>query len=152
MASHFVSTLCVQNYHTVASLKAKQQKPKAKGLGNKPRRSDSLKDEEIEKLYASKCLGMLSSHYRHFVAKFDLTFQPSRRQTERCQTQANAQRKRVFVVLGGFYIIKRKLHGRLKIRNFSSRVGNISLAYFSSLFIDQRVNSHYTGLRCNFRK
>ena len=54
----------------MATLKAKQQKPKAKGLGNKPRRSDSLKDEEIEKLYASKCLGMLSSHHRLFVAKY----------------------------------------------------------------------------------
>ena len=46
---------------------------------------------------------------------------------ERCQTQANAQQGKrvyVFVVLGGFYIIRRKLHGRLKIRNFSSRVEN----------------------------
>ena len=63
--------------------KAKQKEPKAKGLGNKPRTSDSLNDEEIEKLYASKCLGELSSHYKQFVAKFDLTFQPSRRQTDR---------------------------------------------------------------------
>ena len=68
---------------TMAILKAKQKEPKAKGLGNKPRTSHSLKDEEIEKLYASKCLGIPSSHYKHFVAKFDLTFQPSRRQTDR---------------------------------------------------------------------
>ena len=63
--------------------KAKQKEPKAKGLGNKPRTSDSLNDEEIEKLYASKCLVKPSSHYKQFVAKFDLTFQPSRRQTDR---------------------------------------------------------------------
>ena len=67
----------------MATLKAKQKEPKAKGLGNKPRTSDSLNDEEIEKLYASKCLGKPSSHYKHFLAKFDLTFQPSRRQTDR---------------------------------------------------------------------
>ena len=30
--------------------------------------------------------------------------------------------KPYFVVLWGFYIIKRKLHGRLEMRNFSSRV------------------------------
>ena len=67
----------------MANLKAKQKEPKAKGLGNKPSKPDSLKDEEIEKLYASKCLGIPSSHCKHFVAKFDLTFQPSRRQTDR---------------------------------------------------------------------
>ena len=67
----------------MATLKVKQKEPKAKGLGNKPRTSHSLKDEEIEKLYASKCLGIPSSHYKHFGAKFDLTFQPSRRQTDR---------------------------------------------------------------------
>ena len=43
---------------TMATLKAKQKDLKAKGLGNKPRTSDSLTDEEIEKLYASKCLGL----------------------------------------------------------------------------------------------
>ena len=67
----------------MATLKAKQKEPKAKGLRNKPRTSDNLNDEEIEKLYASKCLGKLSNHYKQFVAKFDLTFQPSWRQTDR---------------------------------------------------------------------
>lgn len=42
---------------TMATLKAKQKELKAKRLGNKPMTSDSLTDEEIEKLYASKCLG-----------------------------------------------------------------------------------------------
>ena len=45
---------------TMATLRAKQKDLKAKGLGNKPRTSDSLTDEEIEKLYASKCLGIES--------------------------------------------------------------------------------------------
>ena len=45
----------------MATLKAKQKDLKAKGLGNKPRTSDSLTDEEIEKLYAAKCLGIESS-------------------------------------------------------------------------------------------
>ena len=137
----------------MATLKAKQKDPKASGLRNRPRRSDNLKDEEIEKLYASKCLGIPSSHYKHFVAKFNLTFQPSRRQTDkesdvgRCQTQANAQqRKRVFVVLGGFYIIIRKLHGRLKIRNFSSRVENISLVRVL-FFTIYRSKSHFSLYR-----
>ena len=43
---------------TMATLKAKQKDLKAKG--NKPRTSNSLTDEEIEKLYASKCLGIES--------------------------------------------------------------------------------------------
>ena len=45
---------------TMATLKAKQMDLKAKGFGNKPMTSDSLTDEEIEKLYASKCLGIES--------------------------------------------------------------------------------------------
>ena len=80
---HIFYWRCVFKTTTMATLKAKQKEPKAKGLGSKPRTSDSLNDEEIEKLYASKCLGKLSSHYKQFVAKFDLTFQPSRRQTDR---------------------------------------------------------------------
>ena len=36
----------------------KQKELKAKGLGNKPRTSDSLTEKKtIKKLYASKCLG-----------------------------------------------------------------------------------------------
>ena len=42
----------------MATLKAKQKDLKAKGLGNKPRTSDSLTDEEVE----------ASSRYKHFVA------------------------------------------------------------------------------------
>ena len=45
---------------TMATLKAKQMDLKAKGFGNKPMTSDGLTDEEIEKLYASKCLGIES--------------------------------------------------------------------------------------------
>ena len=45
----------------MATLNAKQKDLKAKGLGNKPRTSDSLTEEEIEKLYAAKCLGIESS-------------------------------------------------------------------------------------------
>ena len=45
---------------TVATLKAKQMDLKAKGFGNKPMTSDGLTDEEIEKLDASKCLGIES--------------------------------------------------------------------------------------------
>ena len=45
----------------MATLKAKRKEPKAKGLGNKPRTSDSLKDKEIERLYASKCQGFEST-------------------------------------------------------------------------------------------
>ena len=41
----------------MVTLKAKQKKLKASGLGNKPRTLDSLKDEEVEK---------------NFLAKFDL--------------------------------------------------------------------------------
>ena len=44
----------------MATLKAKQVDLKAKGFGNKPMTSDGLTDEEIEKLYASKCLGIES--------------------------------------------------------------------------------------------
>ena len=44
----------------MATLKAKQKDLKAKELGSKPRTSDSLTDEEIEKLYASKWLGIES--------------------------------------------------------------------------------------------
>ena len=112
--------------------KAKQKEPKAKGLGNKPRTSDSLNDEEIEKLYASKCLGKFSSHYKQFVAKFDLTFQPSRRQTDResdageMSNPSKRQTEKSICCIGWFYVIKRKLHGRLEIRNFSFRVENIS--------------------------
>ena len=53
----------------MVTLKAKQ---KASGLGNKPRTLDSLKDEEVEKLYASKCHRCHRNHYKHFLAKFDL--------------------------------------------------------------------------------
>ena len=40
-------------------LRSKQNKKvlKAKGFGNKPRVSDGLTDDEIETLYAVKCLG-----------------------------------------------------------------------------------------------
>ena len=41
----------------MTTLKAKQKELKAKRLGNKPRTLDSATDQEIEKLYASKCLG-----------------------------------------------------------------------------------------------
>ena len=44
----------------MATLKAKQMDLKAKGFGNKPMTSDGLTDKEIEKLYASKCLGIES--------------------------------------------------------------------------------------------
>ena len=54
-ASHLL-TLCLKLL-TMVTLKAKQKKLKASGLGNKPRTLDSLKDEEVEK---------------HFLAKFDL--------------------------------------------------------------------------------
>ena len=40
----------------MATLKAKQKKLKAKGLGNKPRTSDILKDKDSEILYASNCV------------------------------------------------------------------------------------------------
>ena len=57
----------------MATLKAKQKDLKAKELGNKPKTLDSITDEEIEKLHASKCLGIesTSSRYKHSVAKFD---------------------------------------------------------------------------------
>ena len=45
----------------MATLNSKQNDLKAKGLGNKPRTSDSLTEKEIEKLYAAKCLGIESS-------------------------------------------------------------------------------------------
>ena len=45
---------------TLATLKAKQMDLKAKGFGNKSKTSDGLKDKEIEKLDASKCLGIES--------------------------------------------------------------------------------------------
>ena len=54
-ASHLL-TLCLK-LQTMVTLKAKQKKLKASGLGNKPRTLDSLKDEEVEK---------------NFLAKFDL--------------------------------------------------------------------------------
>ena len=54
-ASHLL-TLCFKLL-TMVTLKAKQKKLKASGLGNKPRTLYSLKDEEVEK---------------HFLAKFDL--------------------------------------------------------------------------------
>ena len=44
----------------MATLKAKQKDLKAKGLGNKPKTSDGITDKEIEKLHASKCLGIES--------------------------------------------------------------------------------------------
>ena len=52
MASQFLLTKMA----TLAYSQAKQKELKAKELGNKPRTSDSLKNEEIEKLYASKCV------------------------------------------------------------------------------------------------
>ena len=71
----------------------------------------------------------------------------------RCQTQANAQRKRVFVVLGGFYVIKRKLHDRLEVRNFSFRVENISFVrvFFFSFHSSKNPFSLYR-ITINFRK
>ena len=52
----------------MTTLKAKQKELKAKRLGNKPRTLDSLTDQEIEKLYASKCLVYVafSSNYKSF--------------------------------------------------------------------------------------
>ena len=44
----------------MATFTAKQKDLKAEGLGNKLRTSDSLTDEEIEKLSACKCLGIES--------------------------------------------------------------------------------------------
>ena len=44
----------------MTSLKSKQMDLKAKWVGNKPMISDGLTDEEIEKLHASKCLGIKS--------------------------------------------------------------------------------------------
>ena len=41
---------------TMATLRAKQKEIKAKGLGSMHRTSDSLTDEEIEKVYVSQCL------------------------------------------------------------------------------------------------
>ena len=49
----------VQIYNGYPQSKTKGSK--SQGLGNKPRKSDSLTDEEIEKLYAAKCLGIESS-------------------------------------------------------------------------------------------
>ena len=42
--------------NTMATLRAKQKEIKAKGLGSMHRTSDSLTDEEIEKVYVSQCL------------------------------------------------------------------------------------------------
>ena len=44
----------------MATLKDKQKDLKARGLGNKPRTTNSVTDEETEKLYASKCVGIES--------------------------------------------------------------------------------------------
>jgi len=65
----------------MVTLKAKQKKLKASGLGNKPRTSDSLKDEEVEKLYASICPQVIINT---FSPNSTFTFRPSqRRQTDR---------------------------------------------------------------------
>ena len=64
----FTDVVCLKLL-TMVTLK---EKLKASGLGNKPRTSDSLKDEEVEKLYASKCHRCHRNHYKHFLAKFDL--------------------------------------------------------------------------------
>ena len=58
-ASQFLLTLCLKLQWQL-SKKKKQKELIAKGLGNKPRTSDSLTDEEIVKLYASKCLGQVA--------------------------------------------------------------------------------------------
>ena len=72
----------------------------------------------------------------------------------RCQTQANAQWKRVFVVLGGFYIIKQKLHGPLEIRNFSFRVENISpvRVFFFTIYRPKNHFSSYTSFSLSRNK
>ena len=92
----------------MATLKAKQKDLKAKGLGNKPRTSDSLTDEDIEKLYASKCLGIespqavINTLWLNSTIHFGLRGGKEQRELRwRCQTQANARRKRVFRILGG---------------------------------------------------
>ena len=87
---------------TMVYPQSKTKGSKSQGIGNKPRTSDSLTDEEIEKLCASKCLGIESPQAVINTLWLIHTFRPSRRQrTERvrlgrCQTHANVRRKRVF--------------------------------------------------------
>ena len=78
---------------TMATLKAKQKALKANGLGNKPRTSDSLTDEEIEKLYASKCLGIespqaiINTLWLNFVAKNPESYAGEMSNSSKCPTE-----------------------------------------------------------------
>ena len=85
---------------------SKTKGTKNQWIGKQAYDIDSLKDEEVEKIYASKCPQVIINT---FWPNSTFTFRPSqRRQTDKDSdagemsdpsTQANAGRNRVFVVL-----------------------------------------------------
>ena len=110
----------------MATLKVKQKEPKAKGLGNKPRTSHSLKDEEIEKLYAPNALeypqAIINTLWLNSTLHFNLRggkltdmSNPSKRPTEksiRCIGRIFCNKKKITWSLGdtvteGFSTLKR---------------------------------------------
>ena len=92
----------------MATLKAKQKKLKAKGLGNKPRTSDILKDKDSEILYASNCVrfecpqAIVNTLWLNSTLHFHLRGGKEQRVLRwgDVKTQASSSRKRVFRILG----------------------------------------------------
>ena len=92
----------------MATLKAKQKKLKAKGLGNKPRTSDILKDKDSEILYASNCVrfkcpqAIVNTLWLNSTLHFRLRGGKEQRVLRwgDVKTQASSSRKRVFRILG----------------------------------------------------
>ena len=92
----------------MATFKAKQKKLKAKGLGNKPRTSNILKDKDSEVLYASNCVrfecpkAIVNTLWLNSTLHLGLRGGKEQRVLRwgDVKTQANSSRKRVFRILG----------------------------------------------------
>ena len=119
----------------MVTLKAKQKELKASGLGNKPRTSDSLKDEVVEKLFASKCPQVIintfwpNSTFTSVLA-FAATAYWQREgrwgDVRLKQTLDEIEYLLYYEDFASIVIKKSKLHGRGEIKNFSSHDENIS--------------------------
>ena len=121
----------------MVTLKAKQKGLKASGLGKKPRTSDSLKDEVVEKLFASKCPQVIiNTFWPNSTFTSVLAFAATaywQREGRWGDVRLKQTPDEIEYLLymycedfAGVVVKKSKLHGRGEIKNFSSHDENIS--------------------------
>ena len=95
-----------------------------------------------------KCVQCISSKGNNYPSSDDIIFYP-----RMCYIIFDQSAPSISLALSstcGFYIIKRKLHGRLEIRNFSSHVGQKNIYLYTTISGQYNVSIRIKGKMTSF--